>query len=171
MQALLIAAAGLSLGLATTASASDAHGHTAGGPVIPASVLSAVAAELRAIVGDDNVSTDEADNAEYGADKFSFHTGPGYVCVQDGCGSCEAVVTPVLVRSTVIHGRVVPLWLRFPPGLFLVTVTTSPNVVVFPTSTEQVSEVVKVCHKHKIPVRHASGPVVCRVACCVTHPG
>ena len=53
----------------------------------------------------------------------------------------------------------------------LLRVSPSPNVVVFPTSTEQVSEVVKVCHKHKIPVRHASGPVVCRVACCVTHAG
>lgn len=34
------------------------------------------AKELRALLGNDNVSQDETDLADYGVDKYSFHGGP-----------------------------------------------------------------------------------------------
>jgi hypothetical protein len=60
-----------------------AHGASGGDsrPPVPPSVLAAAVQELTAIVGPDNVSVDEAETAEYGADKFSFHTGPGCVAM------------------------------------------------------------------------------------------
>ncbi len=50
-------------------------------PAVSPSVLAVAVSELTAIVGPDNLSVDESETAEYGADKFSFHTGPGCVCV------------------------------------------------------------------------------------------
>jgi FAD/FMN-containing dehydrogenase len=85
------------------------------------------------LLGDENVSQDEADLADYGVDKYSFHGGPRLGSLELSAWLVSLGVTLLLFAGS---------------ALFF-----SPNIVVFPNSVEDVSGIAKICSKYKLPVK------------------